>query len=105
MKFWDYHRYDKLAAILLLIISVIAIFFITDIFFEPTSEIYSLNDGWKISVNGVPTDFDSLLAARIGVMDNGDIVILKRPLPEFHLETPCIMMYSIHALIDVYLDN
>lgn len=105
MKFWDYHRYDKLAAILLLIISVIAIFFITDIFFEPTSEIYSLNDGWEISVNGVPTEFDSLLAARIGVMDNGDIVILKRTLPEFHLENPCIMMYSIHALIDVYLDN
>ena len=54
MKFWDYSRYDKLAAILLLIISVIAIFFISDTFFKPGSGIYCLNDGWEISLNGVP---------------------------------------------------
>ncbi len=105
MKFWDYHRYDKLAAILLLIISVIAIFFATEIFFEPTYEIYSLNDGWEISVNGVSKDTDSLLDANLGVMNNGDIIIIKRTLPEFKLENPCIMMYTIHSLIDVYLDN
>ena len=105
MKFWDYHRYDKLAAILLLIISVIAIFFATEIFFEPTYEIYSLNDGWEISVNGVSKDTDSLLDANLGVMNNGDIIILKRTLPEFKLENPCIMMYTIHSLIDVYLDD
>ena len=105
MKFWDYHGYDKLAAILLLIISVIAIVFATEIFFEPTYEIYSLNDGWEISVNGVPKDTDSLLNANLGVMNNGDIVILKRTLPKFQLENPCIMMYTIHSLIDVYLDN
>ncbi|WP_022764873.1 GGDEF domain-containing protein [Butyrivibrio sp. XPD2006] len=105
MKFWDYHRYDKLAAILLLIISVIAIFFATEIFFEPTYEIYSLNDGWEISVNGVSKDTDSLLDANFGVMNNGDIIILKRTLPEFKLENPCIMMYTIHSLIDVYLDD
>ena len=105
MKFWDYHRYDKLAAILLLIISVIAIFFATEIFFEPTYEIYSLNDGWEISVNGVPKETDSLLNANLGVMNNGDIVILKRKLPEFKLENPCIMIYTIHSLIDVYVDD
>jgi diguanylate cyclase (GGDEF)-like protein len=105
MKFWDYHRYDKLAAILLLIISVIAIFFATEIFFEPTYEIYSLNDGWEISVNGVSKDTDSLLDANLGVMNNGDIIIIKRTLPEFKLENPCIMMYTIHSLIDVYLDD
>ena len=105
MKFWDYHRYDKLAAILLLIISVIAIFFATEIFFEPTYEIYSLNDGWEISVNGVSKDTDSLLDANLGVMNNGDIIILKRTLPEFKLENPCLMMYTIHSLIDVYLDD
>lgn len=105
MKFWDYHRYDKLAAILLLIISVIVIFFATEIFFEPTYEIYSLNDGWEISVNGVFKNTDSLLDANLGVMNNGDIVILKRTLPKFKLENPCIMMYTIHSLIDVYLDD
>jgi diguanylate cyclase (GGDEF)-like protein len=105
MKFWDYSRYDKLAAILLLIISVIAIFFISDTFFKPGSGIYSLNDGWEISLNGVPYSSDSLLDAGLGLIDEGDVVILRRKLPDFKLENPCLIMYSIHALVDVYLDN
>ena len=105
MKFWDYSRYDKLAAILLLIISVIAIFFISDTFFKPRSGIYSLNDGWEISLNGVPYSSDSLLDAGLGLIDEGDVVILTRKLPNFKLENPCLIMYSIHAMVDVYLDD
>ncbi len=105
MKFWDYSRYDKLAAILLLIISVIAIFFISDTFFKPGSGIYSLNDGWEISLNGVPYSSDSLLDAGLGLIDEGDVVILSRKLPDFKLENPCLIMYSIHAMVDVYLDD
>ncbi len=105
MKFWDYSRYDKLAAMLLLIISVIAIFFISDTFFKPGSGIYSLNDGWEISLNGVPYSSDLLLDAGLGLIDEGDVVILSRKLPDFKLENPCLIMYSIHAMVDVYLDD
>jgi diguanylate cyclase (GGDEF)-like protein len=90
---------------LLLIISVIAIFFISDTFFKPGSGIYSLNDGWEISLNGVPYSSDLLLDAGLGLIDEGDVVILSRKLPDFKLENPCLIMYSIHAMVDVYLDD
>ena len=105
MKFWDHRRYDKLAALLLLFISVFTVFLISDIFFKPSSVIYSLNDGWEITLNGVVQDTDSLLETNLGLMNDGDVVILKRKLPDFKLDNPCLVMYSIHALVDVYLDG
>ena len=105
MKFWDHRRYDKLAALLLLFISVFTVFLISDIFFKPSSVIYSLNDGWKITLNGVLQDTDSLEESHLGLMNDGDVIILKRKLPDFELDNPCLIMYSIHALVDVYLDG
>lgn len=105
MKLWTHRRYDKIAAIVLLIISIAVIFGISNFFFKPTSEVYSLDNGWNISLNGVKIETDSLLDANLGVMNNGDVIVLDRVISDYGLENPCLIMYSIHALVDVYLND
>ncbi len=105
MKLWNFHHYEKVAAIVLLIITVSVIFGISDIFFAPSCEIYTLDDGWKITLNGVDQGVSSLSASNLGVINNGDIVVLQRILDDYNIDNPCIEMYSIHAMMDVYLDG
>ena len=106
MKLWNSYRYSRiLMAFFLLSIFVAVLLISSNNLMKPSSEIYNLDDGWDISLNGVRQSSNSLLSSNVGVVGYGDVVTLQRKLTDFGIENPCAATYSIHAMIDVYLDD
>ena len=105
MKLWNYRRFDKLIpAIVLIVVIGIAIFSSNILFLSPASR-FALDDGWTITVNGDRLDSTTLSDSGVGVVNSGDIVIISGTLPDIGIANPCGSMYSIHAVVDVYLDG
>ena len=106
MKSWNHYRYSRIIlAFFMLSIFVAVILISSNSIMIPYSEIYNLEDGWDITLNGVKQSSDSLLYSGVGVVGYGDVVTLAKELPNFGIENPCVATYSIHAMIDVYLDK
>lgn len=106
MKLWNNYRYSRIILALFVLAVFMAVLLISsNNILVPYSEIYNLEDGWDISVNGVRQSSDSLLSSGVGVIGYGDIVTISKELPDFAIDNPCIATYSIHAMIDVYLED
>ncbi|RKM58815.1 GGDEF domain-containing protein [Butyrivibrio sp. CB08] len=105
MKLWNYRRFDKLIPAVILVV-IIAIAIITsNKFFINTNSRYALDDGWTITYKGDKLDSTSLSNSGVGVINNGEIVTISGTLPDIGIDNPCGSMYTIHAIIDVYLDG
>ncbi|MBQ7615104.1 MAG: GGDEF domain-containing protein [Butyrivibrio sp.] len=106
MKLWNPHRYTRIAVALFLLVAFIVVTLLASRqYLKPVYSIYSMNDDWDIALNGVKQSTDSLLSSNIGLIGSGDILTMTKVLPDFGIENPCGSIYSIHAMIDVYLDN
>ncbi len=105
MKLWNFFRLDKVFA--LLIITALSFFFIyiTGQGLRPAGDVFTLDDGWNISYNGVSLDTASISSADIGVVRKNDVITLRRTLEDLGLSRPCATMYTVHAIVDVYLDG
>ena len=106
MKLWNNQRFHRaLAAFLLLAALAVAALVFSNNYLQPTSPIYELNDGWEIYLNGVKQSSDSLLHSNVGIMGIGDVISISQTLPSFQITSPCVSTYSIHSMVDAYLDD
>ncbi len=105
MKLWNFFRLDKIFA--LLIIAGLAFFFIyiSGQTLKPASNVFTLDDGWNISYNGVSLNTTFISSADIGVVGKDGVVTLKRTLSDIGLSRPCATIYTSHAIVDVYLND
>ncbi|MCR5669532.1 MAG: GGDEF domain-containing protein [Butyrivibrio sp.] len=105
MKYWNYHRYDKYIAVILVLITIMAVVFSYEAIVTPDYCVYTLNDKWSISKNGEKLDASELAKAPVGIVNTGEVIRLSREIPDIGVDNPCIMFYSIHAIVDVAVDG
>ncbi len=106
MKLWNFTRYNRIAAIVILLgICAAFVLISSDQLIQPQSTIYDLTDEWEISLNGSKIPSTVLKEENIGIIGPGDIVTITRTLPEGGVENACVSTYTIHAMIDAYLDH
>ncbi len=105
MKLWTSHRYDRLLAVLVLIIATCVSLFVIDGFFTPSGRYFNLNEGWSVTLNGTPVESSSLTSTDVGVINSGDTIVMTRTLEDFDIASPGASIYTIHAIIDAYLDE
>ncbi len=106
MKLWNNRRIHRaMVAFFLLAALAVAALVFSNNYLQPISPIYELNDGWDIYLNGVKQSTDSLLNSNVGIVGIGDVITISRPLPEFEISNPCVSTYSIHSMVDAYLDD
>ncbi len=105
MKLWNYRRFDKLITVFALIAIFVIAIFSSNTLFVNTDSRYALDDGWSITFKGDKLDSTSLSNSGVGVVNSGDVVSISGILPDVGIDNPCGSMYTIHAVIDVYLDG
>ena len=105
MKLWTSHRYDRLLAVLVLIIATCVSLYVIDGFFTPSGRYFNLNEGWSVTLNGTPVESSSLTSTDVGVINSGDTIVMTRTLEDFDIASPGASIYTIHAVIDAYLDE
>ncbi len=106
MKLWNLSRYSRIAAILILfgLLATLLLIF-SDHYIQPSFNIYDLADEWDIILNGERLPQTSLNDSDVGIIGASDKVTLSTVLPDFEIDNPCLYTYSIHAMMDVYLDH
>ncbi len=67
--------------------------------------IITLDDNWDITLNGTLLDSHKPEDTKIGVINEGDVVVMSTVLPEIDYYDPCLSTYTIHAIIEVYIDG
>ncbi len=103
MKLWSSRRYDKILAVLVLVaVLCISVFFI-DGLFMPARKYFTMNEGWTVTLNGVPVESTTLQKTDVGVVNSGDTIVMTRTLPDFEIYNPGVSLYSIHAVVEAYL--
>lgn len=105
MKLWNRRSYGRIIAFVLFIVFIWLLVLAAGRFLGPKSPIYNVNDGWTITKNGELLPSGELLASNVGVIQEQEIIILSRILEDYHIEQPCLAIYSSHTIIDVYLDG
>jgi diguanylate cyclase (GGDEF)-like protein len=65
----------------------------------------SLNKGWTITDPQGNSFVKSLDSAHIGVVSEGETIVLQRTLEDLHIYHPCMSYFSIQAMVNVYLDD
>ena len=106
MKLWNPYRYGRFLIAFFLLSCLVAFLMVSSSnLLRPAGEIHNLDGGWDISLNGVRQSTNSLLSSNVGIVGYGDVVTLSRQLEDFGIDNPCAATYSIHAMIDVYLDD
>ncbi len=105
MKLWTSHRHDKLLAVLVLIVILCVALYYIDTLFTPSRRYFNLDEGWSATLNGKVIDSTSLARTDVGVVNSGDTIVLTRTLEDFDIEFPGASIYTIHALIEVFLGD
>ena len=105
MKLWNYRRLEKLIPAFVLIAIVAIAILSSNKFFVSSTSRYALDDGWTITFKGNKLPSTSLSNSNVGVVNSGEIVTISGTLPDVGIENPCGSMYTVHAVIDVYLDG
>ncbi len=104
-----YQRLVKpIVLIVVLIIAVIIVLagaFASDRILINPNSVFSYNDHWTINNKGSIIECDDISQADIGLVNDKEVVSLTKTLDEFELSNPCLSLYSIHALVYVYLDD
>ena len=67
--------------------------------------IHTLTDGWDITLNNVPLGEDRLEYAVSASPRRGDVYLCKTTLPASVLSAPTLKLYSMHSIVDCYLDG
>lgn len=89
---------------LLLIIGVILLTTFVHIAPTPSAPILKMND-WEITLNGKVLSARSLKDANTGIIDDSDVVVLTATVPELNYIEPSIYFRSVHAIIEIYIDD
>ncbi|MBQ8030401.1 MAG: GGDEF domain-containing protein [Butyrivibrio sp.] len=105
MKLWNYRRLEKLIPAFVLIAIVAFVILSSNKFFVSSTSRYALDDGWTITFKGDRLESTTLSNSGVGIVDAGEIVTISGTLPDVGINNPCGSMYTIHAVVDVYLDG
>lgn len=68
---------------------------------------YVISDGWDISINSREYKDVSLNNFYFDVVNKGDRLVYTNVIPDEAggIERPVLVFYSIHAVVDIYLDD
>lgn len=69
------------------------------------SDYLSLDSGWTIIRNDESFTVNSLKNGSFKVVDKGDVVVLQRYLPTYDITYPELEIFSVHSVVDVFLDG
>lgn len=105
MKFRSYYKYGKYVALILVVLALFGIAYSYDLIVTHDYYTKELPDGWTIEVNGQVRPTDSLTAAKVGTIGDGDTITLSRTMDDEVIKGAAIMLRTIHSVIDVYLDG
>lgn len=70
-----------------------------------TNNYIQLNEGWTVTHNEKEFLFDYLKDSPMGLANKGDVVYMETILPQYDIESPDLELFSIHSVVDVYLDG
>ena len=70
-----------------------------------TNNYIQLNEGWTVTHNEKEFLFDYLKDSSMGLANKGDVVYMETILPQYDIESPDLELFSIHSVVDVYLDG
>ncbi len=92
--------------VLFLLISIIytAITMAEHVILTPES-IITLNDNWTISCKGQVYECDDISNANVGIVNDQEVISISRILDDYGFDNPCLSLFSIHAIVNVYLDD
>ena len=113
MNFFVEKKKNKIAIFLrIILIAVIISCVVTPIYFETSPDRLKdvdeqvLDDGFDVDINGTIYEDVSLSTFSAGMQNKGDVVTLTYVFPgDTHISNPVLKLYSIHSLVDVYLDG
>lgn len=106
MKYRKFVKYlHFIIALLSLIIFSFVIFVVIDQMAVTHASINTINDGWVIECKGQIFNSPDITLADIGVINESEKVTISRVLPDVGLSNPCLSFYSVHSIVNVYLDK
>ncbi|MDD6401870.1 MAG: GGDEF domain-containing protein [Lachnospiraceae bacterium] len=70
-----------------------------------TNNYIQLNEGWTVTHNEKELLFDYLKDSSMGLANKGDVVYMETILPQYDIESPDLELFSVHSVVDVYLDG
>lgn len=104
-KQMSHNLYSVALMVLLLLCMVIPVYKMTDPA-KISCNIFELDHGWNVKVNGDEYEDVTLSEFILDTRNRGDKVEYWRSLPVGSMiKSPMLELYSLHSVIDVYLDN
>lgn len=104
-KQMSHNLYSVALMVLLLLCMVIPVYKMTDPA-KISCNIFELDHGWNVKVNGDEYEDVTLSEFILDTRNRGDKVEYWRSLPVGSMiKSPMLELYSVHSVIDVYLDN
>ncbi len=64
-----------------------------------------LDEGWSVTINGIPCEQTAMGAIVFPLVNHGDEVVLETILPETIIANPILVFYSVHSTIWAGLDG
>ena len=106
MKFRNLIKPAQLAVALitLVFITIVIIKMLDQIVVTPRS-IIKINDNWTIDCKGQIIQSDDISLADVGVINELEKISVTRTLSDVGFTNVCLSFYSIHAIVDVYVNN
>ena len=101
----SHNLYSVALMVLLLLCMVIPVYKMTDPA-KISCNIFELDHGWNVKVNGDEYENVTLSEFAFDTRNRGDRVEYWISLPVGSMiKSPMLELYSVHSVIDVYLDN
>ena len=99
------HKLIASVVSVLLILGITGYSLFFDILVPFSAPVLNLDKNWTVTVNDVPIPSESLPTTDIGIINENDVVVISNTLPEFDYLAPCLTIYTVHALLDIYVDG
>jgi diguanylate cyclase (GGDEF)-like protein len=104
-----YHKYFKGSIFALVLLLFAFILIITANMWGqivlPRTSVKVIDDNWSIISKGQAIQSDDVSMADIGVINEMEVVSISRIIDDVSLDNPCLSFFSIHSIVNVYLDN
>ncbi|WP_029231342.1 diguanylate cyclase domain-containing protein [Butyrivibrio sp. VCB2006] len=106
MKYQKAIKASVFAFVLLLLILaiVVSVNVSNQVILSPDS-LTVINDNWTINSKGQIIQNDDVSQADIGVINELETVSISRIIDDVGFDNPCLTFFSIHSIVNVYLDN
>ncbi len=105
MKYWKFRRLVITVFFFTLILGGFLFLGYNEKIMKNYTDFEVVTEGWVITKADGSTSTVSLSSADIGVVNEGESITISRKLEAFPFAPACFAYYTIHAMVDVYLDG